>query len=41
MALERKDNDEQMEKLRIEADDVAAKVCFPRGNMTFTLLMVW
>ena len=26
MALERKDNDEQMEKLRVEADDVAAKV---------------
>jgi hypothetical protein len=26
MALERKDNDDQMEKLRMEADDVAAKV---------------
>jgi kinetochore protein Nuf2 len=26
MALERRDNDEQMEKLRMEADDVAAKV---------------
>jgi hypothetical protein len=29
MALERRDNDEQMEKLRLEADDVAAKVKFP------------
>lgn len=26
MALDRKDNDDQMEKLRMEADDVAAKV---------------
>ena len=27
MALERKDNDKQMEELRKEANDVAAKVC--------------
>jgi len=26
MALDRKDNDDQMEKLRMEADDVAAKM---------------
>lgn len=29
MALERRDNDKQMEELRREADDVAAKVCPP------------
>lgn len=32
MALERRDNDKQMEELRKEANDVVAKVCRPSFN---------